>query len=169
VTARNAPWASLIRMPRPRTPREPLLPKVERWKRQPRHGRHPDRLLFQGALFALHTGLAEEHRPQEPVFGSGMTRRRSLAEWTGASVRLDADRHLPGLQVHTALPSDGTMQLRDALGSLRQPCPPLLVGTEDNGRACPMESDVLMALVWCVAPVRVTTLRGEGRACCRRR
>jgi transposase len=35
---------------------EPLLPKVERRIRHPGRKRHPDRLVFQGMLFVLHTG-----------------------------------------------------------------------------------------------------------------
>ncbi|MEW2398045.1 IS5 family transposase [Streptomyces sp. NPDC046862] len=46
--------------------------------------RHPDRLVFQGILFVLHTGIAWEHLPQGLGFGSGMTRWRRLAEWTEA-------------------------------------------------------------------------------------
>jgi hypothetical protein len=30
-------------------------------------------MVFQGVLFALHTGIAWEHLPQELGFGSGMT------------------------------------------------------------------------------------------------
>lgn len=52
---------------------EPLLPKVERRTRHPGRKRHPDRLVFQGILFVLHTGIAWEHLPQELGFGSGMT------------------------------------------------------------------------------------------------
>ncbi|MFH9554506.1 transposase, partial [Streptomyces sp. NPDC017435] len=44
---------------------EPLLPRVER------RARHPDRLVFQGILFVLHTGIAWEHLPQELGLGSG--------------------------------------------------------------------------------------------------
>ncbi|WP_329529618.1 IS5 family transposase [Streptomyces sp. NBC_01462] len=65
---------------------EPLLPKVERWVRYPGRKRHPDRLVFQGILFVLHTGIAWEHLPQELGFGSGMTCWRRLAEWTEAGV-----------------------------------------------------------------------------------
>ncbi|MGH3467997.1 MAG: IS5 family transposase [Thermocrispum sp.] len=65
---------------------EPLLPKVERRVRHPERKRHPDRLVFQGILFVLHTGIAWEHLPQELGFGSGMTCWRRLAEWTGAGV-----------------------------------------------------------------------------------
>ncbi|WP_206434720.1 transposase, partial [Streptomyces sp. ADI91-18] len=34
---------------------EPLLPRVERRTRHPGRRRHPDRLVFQGILFVLHT------------------------------------------------------------------------------------------------------------------
>lgn len=65
---------------------EPLLPKVERRTRHPGRKRHPDRLVFQGILFVLHTGISWEHLPQELGFGSGMTCWRRLAEWTEAGV-----------------------------------------------------------------------------------
>jgi transposase len=65
---------------------EPLLPKVERRMRHAGRKRHPDRLVFQGVLFVLHTGIAWEHLPQELGFGSGMTSWRRLAEWTEADV-----------------------------------------------------------------------------------
>ncbi|WUC84029.1 IS5 family transposase [Streptomyces sp. NBC_00536] len=65
---------------------EPLLPRVERRTHHPGRRRHPDRLVFQGILFVLHTGIAWEHLPQELGLGSGMTCRRRLAEWTEAGV-----------------------------------------------------------------------------------
>ena len=65
---------------------ELLLPKVERRIRHPGRKRHPDRLLFQGILFVLHTGIAWEHLPQGLGFSSGMTCWRRLAEWTEAGV-----------------------------------------------------------------------------------
>ncbi|MFF2075884.1 IS5 family transposase [Kitasatospora sp. NPDC058162] len=65
---------------------EPLLPKVERRTRRPGRKRHPDRLVFQGILFVLHTGISWEHLPQELGFGSGMTCWRRLAEWAEAGV-----------------------------------------------------------------------------------
>ncbi|MFI0966620.1 IS5 family transposase [Streptomyces sp. NPDC021080] len=71
---------------RPSAPPSSLLPKVERRTRHPGRKRHPDRLVFQGILFVLHTGIAWEHLPQEIGFGSGMTCWRRLAEWTGAGV-----------------------------------------------------------------------------------
>ncbi|MEU2760892.1 IS5 family transposase [Streptomyces sp. NPDC006906] len=65
---------------------QPLLPEVERRARHPGRKRHPDRLVFQGILFVLHTGIACEHLPQELGFGPGMTCRRRPAEWTEAGV-----------------------------------------------------------------------------------
>lgn len=62
---------------------EALLPKIERRTRHPGRKRHPDRLVFQGVLFVLHTGIAWEHLPQELGFGSGMTCCRRLAEAGG--------------------------------------------------------------------------------------
>ncbi|GAA3272279.1 DDE transposase [Streptomyces roseochromogenus] len=64
----------------------PSLPKVERRTRHSGRKRHPDRLVFQGILFVLHTGISWEHLPQELGFGSGMTCWRRLAEWTEAGV-----------------------------------------------------------------------------------
>ncbi|GGW65686.1 hypothetical protein GCM10010381_58510 [Streptomyces xantholiticus] len=74
---------------------EPLLPKVERRLRHPGRKRHPDRLVFQGILFVLHTGITWEHLPQERGFGSGMTCPRLhevlLAKLRGANA-LDFSR-----------------------------------------------------------------------------
>ncbi|MFG2199936.1 IS5 family transposase [Kitasatospora sp. NPDC048715] len=75
---------------------EPLLPKVERRVRHPGRKRHPDRLVFQGILFVLHTGISWEHLPQELGFGSGMTCWRRLAEWTEAGRLAPAPRGPPG-------------------------------------------------------------------------
>src|SRR5438876_6090833 len=65
---------------------EPLLPKRERRFRCP--GRKPldDRLVLQGILFVLHTGIGWEHLPQELGFGCGMTAWRRLREWQEAGV-----------------------------------------------------------------------------------
>jgi transposase len=65
---------------------EPLLPKVERRSRYPGRRRLNDRLVLQGILFVLHTGISWEHLPQELGFGSGMTCWRRLAEWHEAGV-----------------------------------------------------------------------------------
>ena len=42
-----------------------------------------DRLVLQGILFVLHTGIGWEHLPQELGFGSGMTGWRRLRSWLG--------------------------------------------------------------------------------------
>jgi transposase len=65
---------------------EPLLPRWE--SALPRLGRArlPDRLVLQGILFVLHTGIQWEFLPQELGFGSGMTCWRRLAEWNEAGV-----------------------------------------------------------------------------------
>ena len=65
---------------------EPLLPKKERRFRYP--GRRPfdDRLVLQGILFVLHTGIGWEHLPQELGFGCGMTAWRRLRDWREAGV-----------------------------------------------------------------------------------
>jgi transposase len=65
---------------------EPLLPRRQRRFRQP--GRKPldDRLVLQGILFVLHTGIGWEHLPQELGFGCGMTAWRRLHAWQEAGV-----------------------------------------------------------------------------------
>ena len=65
---------------------EPLLPPRERRFRYP--GRKPldDRLVLQGILFVLHTGIGWEHLPQELGFGCGMTAWRRLRSWQEAGV-----------------------------------------------------------------------------------
>ena len=69
---------------------EPWLPVRPRRARHP--GRRPldDRLVLQGILFVLHTGIGWEHLPQEFGFGSGMTAWRRLRRWhqTGVLARL---------------------------------------------------------------------------------
>ena len=65
---------------------EPLLPKTPRRFRYPGRPRLEDRLVLQGILFVLHTGIGWEHLPQELGFGSGMTAWRRLHEWHAAGV-----------------------------------------------------------------------------------
>ncbi len=64
----------------------PLLPARPRRFRYP--GRRPldDRLVLQGILFVLHTGIGWEHLPQELGYGSGMTAWRRLHAWQQAGV-----------------------------------------------------------------------------------
>jgi transposase len=65
---------------------EPLLPQQERRFRYPGRRRLDDRLVLQGILFVLHTGIGWEHLPRELGFGSGMTAWRRLHEWQQAGV-----------------------------------------------------------------------------------
>ncbi len=59
---------------------------------KPRRFRYPgrkpfdDRLVLQGILFVLHTGIGWEHLPQELGFGCGMTAWRRLRAWQQAGV-----------------------------------------------------------------------------------
>jgi transposase len=65
---------------------EVALPSKPRRFRYP--GRKPldDRLVLQGILFVLHTGIGWEHLPQELGFGCGMTAWRRLRDWQQAGV-----------------------------------------------------------------------------------
>jgi transposase len=65
---------------------EPLLPVRSRRFRYPGRRRLDDRLVLQGILFVLHTGIGWEHLPRELGFGSGMTAWRRLHEWQQAGV-----------------------------------------------------------------------------------
>jgi transposase len=49
-------------------------------------GALPDRLVLQGILFVLYTGIGWEDLPQELGFGSGMTCWRRLRDWAEAGV-----------------------------------------------------------------------------------
>lgn len=48
--------------------------------------RHPDRRVFHGILFVLHTGISGSTCRQELGVGFGTTCWRRLAEWTEAGV-----------------------------------------------------------------------------------
>jgi transposase len=63
-----------------------VLPAQQRRFRYPGRRRLDDRLVLQGILFVLHTGIGWEHLPQELGFGSGMTAWRRLHEWHRAGV-----------------------------------------------------------------------------------
>ena len=65
---------------------EPLLPRWDNALPQLGRKRLPDRLVLQGILFVLHTGIQWEFLPQELGFGSGMTCWRRLEEWNNAGV-----------------------------------------------------------------------------------
>ncbi|WP_085999420.1 IS5 family transposase [Nocardia takedensis] len=63
---------------------EPLLPV--RAPGTPGPARMDDRLVLQGILFVLFTGIGWEDLPQELGFGSGMTCWRRLRDWQSAGV-----------------------------------------------------------------------------------
>ena len=65
---------------------EPLLPQPLRRFRYPGRKRLDDRLVLQGILFVLHTGIGWEHLPPELGYGVGMTAWRRLHEWQDAGV-----------------------------------------------------------------------------------
>jgi transposase len=65
---------------------EPLLPQPVRHFRYPGRRRLDDRLVLQGILFVLHTGIGWEHLPPGLGFGVGMTAWRRLHEWQDAGV-----------------------------------------------------------------------------------
>src|SRR6478609_11773950 len=92
---------------------EPLLPTKPRRFRYP--GRKPfdDRLVLQGILFVLHTGIGWEHLPQELGFGSGMTAWRRLHEWQEAGVWARLHRLLLE-RLHAAGEIDWSRALIDA-------------------------------------------------------
>lgn len=63
---------------------EPLLPVRPASRTGPKP--LPNRLVLQGILFVLYTGIGWEDLPQELGFGSGMTCWRRLRDWTEAGV-----------------------------------------------------------------------------------
>ncbi len=63
---------------------EPLLPVKAAGTPGP--ARMNDRLVLQGILFVLITGIGWEDLPQELGFGSGMTCWRRLRDWQAAGV-----------------------------------------------------------------------------------
>jgi transposase len=65
---------------------EPLLPVKPRGPRHRGRKPLPDRLVLQGILFVLHTGIQWEFLPRELGFGSGMTCWRRLEQWNAAGV-----------------------------------------------------------------------------------
>ena len=53
---------------------QPLLPPRPRRRRYPGRRPIPDRLVLNGILHVLHTGIAWEDLPQEYGYGSGLGR-----------------------------------------------------------------------------------------------
>ena len=60
---------------------EPLIPVRARRRRYPGRKPIPDRLVLNGILHVLHTGIAWEDLPQEYGYGSGVTAWRRLRDW----------------------------------------------------------------------------------------
>jgi transposase len=65
---------------------EPLIPPRVRRRRYPGRKALPDRLVLNGILHVLHTGIAWEDLPQEYGYGSGVTCWRRLRDWQAAGV-----------------------------------------------------------------------------------
>jgi transposase len=65
---------------------EPLIPVRQRRYRYPGRKAIPDRLVLNGILHVLHTGIAWEDLPQEYGYGSGVTCWRRLRDWQKAGV-----------------------------------------------------------------------------------
>ena len=65
---------------------EPLIPVRERRYRHPGRKALPDRLVLNGILHVLHTGIAWEDLPREYGYGSGSTCWRRLRDWQQAGV-----------------------------------------------------------------------------------
>ncbi len=91
----------------------PLLSAPPRRFRYPGRRRLDDRLVLQGILFVLHTGIGWEHLPQELGFGSGMTAWRRLHEWQQAGVWKQLHRLLLD-RLHAAGEIDWSRALIDA-------------------------------------------------------
>lgn len=65
---------------------EPLIPVRQRRQRYPGRKALPDRLVLNGILHVLHTGIAWEDLPKEFGYGSGVTCWRRLRDWQQAGV-----------------------------------------------------------------------------------
>ncbi len=65
---------------------EPLIPVRRRRRRYPGRKALPDRVVLNGILHVLHTGIAWEDLPQEFGYGSGVTCWRRLRDWQEAEV-----------------------------------------------------------------------------------
>jgi transposase len=64
----------------------PLIPARQRRSRYPGRKALDDRLVLNGILHVLHTGIAWEDLPAEYGYGSGVTCWRRLREWQRAGV-----------------------------------------------------------------------------------
>jgi transposase len=100
---------------------EPLLLKVERRSRYPGRKCLDDRLVLQGILFVLHTGISRKHLPQELGFGSGMTCWRRLAELGIGAAHDDPAPAFESLSaaLRTALTPETRARARAVAGTIR--------------------------------------------------
>ncbi len=64
----------------------PLIPARQRRSRYPGRKALDDRLVLNGILHVLHTGIAWEDLPAEYGYGSGVTCWRRLRDWQAAGV-----------------------------------------------------------------------------------
>jgi len=71
-----------------------LIPVRARRRRYPGRKPIPDRLVLNGILHVLHTGIAWEDLPQEYGYGSGVTAWRRLRDWQQAGVWDALHQHL---------------------------------------------------------------------------
>jgi transposase len=90
---------------------EPLLPVRPAGRRGPKP--LPDRLVLQGILFVLHTGIGWEDLPQELSFGSGMTCWRRLRDWHAAGI-FDQLHHLLLAELNAAARIDWSRACADS-------------------------------------------------------
>jgi transposase len=67
---------------------EPLIPPRVRHHRNPGRKAINDRLVLNGILHVLHTGIAWEDLPCEYGYGSGVTSWRRLRTWQKAGARV---------------------------------------------------------------------------------
>lgn len=119
-----------------------------------RTGRHPDRLVFQGILFVLHTGVAWEHLPQELGFDSGMTCWRRLAEWTGRS---PVDRGRTGSKHHLITDATGIPLAATLTGGNRNDVTQLIPLLQTVPPVRASEAGPGAARMWCWATAATTT------------
>ena len=91
----------------------PIVPSPPRRFRYPGRPRLDDRLVLQGILFVLHTGIGWEHLPPELGYGSGMTAWRRLHEWHAAGVWSQLHRVLLA-RLHAAGEIDWSRAIADS-------------------------------------------------------
>ncbi len=103
---------------------EPLIPVRQRRRRYPGRKAIPDRLVLNGILHVLHTGIAWEDLPQEYGYGSGVTAWRLDARARGELIELAPGEKRPYELELGALESsraieDFDARVRSLLGAAR--------------------------------------------------